>query len=92
VSKQELQGFKLRRTGLKPALEESPIKCVKKKIVNNLPDFYIWFSICSQSYRRMIKVLMVYCKIWLNLSKDDCHLFLNIFPWMIITLPENKNC
>jgi hypothetical protein len=23
----------------------------------------------------MIKVLLVYCKIWLNLSKDDCHFF-----------------
>ncbi len=36
---------------------------------------------CSQKNRRMIKICvsyLVYSQIWLNLSKDNCHLFLRL--------------
>jgi hypothetical protein len=39
-------------------------------------DFYKWFLVCSQKYRKMIKFCtsyMVYSQIWLNLPMDDRH-------------------
>jgi hypothetical protein len=46
---------------------------LKKK----LPDSYMWFSLRSQTYRKMIKDLyflfLVYSQTWLNLPRDECH-------------------
>jgi len=46
----------------------------------NFPDFFIFFSVCSQKYERMIidffNILHIYkfmARFWLNLGWDDCH-------------------
>jgi hypothetical protein len=41
-----------------------------------------WLNICT--------LFLIYSKIWLNLHRDDHHLFY-IFIWMIATLGTNKN-
>jgi len=69
-----------------------------------LPNFYIWFSVCSQKYRRTVKICASYLvcsQIWLHVLRDDCHFFhlflwfdchfAYIFLWMIISLATNKN-
>jgi hypothetical protein len=44
---------------------------VREKIVKML-DFYIWFSVCSQKYRRMIKALhKLLIENWPNIRRDD---------------------
>ncbi len=60
------------------------------KIKIKIPDFYIFFSLCSQKCRRMIKVLHLLhiwfiARFWLNLHhphRDDPHffyIFLSVF-------------
>ncbi len=60
------------------------------------PYSYIWFSLCSQKYRRMIKYQVLFFLLGLlpDLPKssqgwDDCHFFY-IFLWVIATLATNK--
>jgi hypothetical protein len=44
---------------------------VRKKIVKML-DFYIWFSVCSQKYRRMINAIhKLLIEIWPNIPRGD---------------------
>jgi hypothetical protein len=48
----------------------------EKNSKNSLDFFYIWFSVCSQKYQSMIKVLcftygFMISQIWLNLLMDD---------------------
>jgi len=57
-----------------------------------LPNFYIWFSVCSQKYRRTIKICASYLvcsQIWLHVLRDDCHFF-HLFLWLIATLPTSS--
>jgi hypothetical protein len=62
--------------------------------VENCKISCIWFSLCSQKYKRMIKdlyfIFLVDSQIWLNLHKDHHHISY-IFLWMVATLATNKN-
>jgi hypothetical protein len=56
-----------------------------------LQDSYMWFSMCNQTYRRMIRHLyLISGLLWLNLSRDSCH-FSYISKWMIINLATDRN-
>ncbi len=69
---------------------------VRKKMLKS-PYSYIWFSLCSQKYRRKIKDLVpffwgVYCLICPNLPRDGMiAIFFYMFLWMIATLATNNN-
>jgi len=54
----------------------------KKKEKKNVRFIYVVFSLCSQTYRRIIKKIVFYfwfySQIWLNLFRDDHQFFLHL--------------
>jgi hypothetical protein len=47
-------------------------------------DIYIWFKVCNQKYKSMIKDLHFH--IWLNLPKDGRHFFYIFYGWSPIQI------
>jgi hypothetical protein len=65
----------------------------KRKNQFKSPYSYMWFSLWSQTYRRMNKdvyFIFGYRQNWLNLPWDDSHIFY-IFQWMTSALTTSKN-
>jgi len=48
------------------------------------PDFYTCFLTCSKNIEKWLRIYisyLVYNQIWLNIIREDCHIFF-IFLWM----------